>query len=243
MQADLFEAKASVAWVFSQLQPFDERLAEWLKVSVKIKIRDVPPPATHNPIVAVETELLPFAYNVEAGAYINTIRSSLDILAMALVRRHSLEIAEDRVSFPIFRSEEAFTKQNGGTLLQLLPESDRAIIVSQKPYPEGNPALWALHHLDIVRKHRRLLDIHIQPIHLSMVGTLTADDFTPLATGPFQVNEETVLGLIRKGVPEPAMQSRFFVAMNEAGYVYRKPVIATLAHLADAAGGVIALFD
>jgi hypothetical protein len=187
--------------------------------------------------------LLPFAFSIEAGAYINAIRSSLDILAMVLVRRHSLEIAEDRVSFPFFRSEEGFIKQSGGLLLQRLPERDRAIIASLKPYPEGNPALWTLHHLDIVRKHRRLLDVQIRPIHLSMAGTLTADNFTPLATAPFQVNKETVLGLIRKGAPEPAMQSRFFVALNEAGFAHRKPVLATLVHLADVAGAVIALFD
>jgi hypothetical protein len=243
MKADLFEAKASVDWVFSQLVPFGQRLEEWLKTNVAIEILDVPPPATHNPIVAVEKEILPYAFSVEAGAYINTIRSSLDILAMALVRRHSLEIAEDRVSFPFFRSKEAFDKQNGGPMLQLLPDSDRAIIAAQKPYPEGNPTLWALHHLDIVRKHRRLLDVQIRPIHLSMAGNLKPDDFRPLATGPFQVNEETLLGLIRKGVPDPAMQSRFFVALNEVGYAHRKPVTATLAHLADTANAVISLFD
>jgi hypothetical protein len=243
MRADLFEAKASISWAFSQLISFDERLEEWLKENVQIEIRETPPPATHNPIVAVEKELLPFVFSVEAGAYINAIRSSLDILAMVLVCRHSLAIAEDRVSFPFFRSHEAFVKQSGSLLLQQLPDKERGIITSLKPYPEGNPALWALHHLDIVRKHRRLLDVQIRPIHLSMKGTLTAADFQPLATGTIQVNEETVLGLIRKGVPQPSMQSRFFVAMNEARFAHRKPVLGTLAHLADVANAVIALFD
>jgi hypothetical protein len=243
MQPDLFEAKAAIAWVFSQVAPFSERLDEWLNSNIKIEIRDVPPPATHNPIVAVETELFPFAFSVEAGAYINTVRSSLDILAMALVRRHSLAIDEERVSFPFFRSEEAFTKQSGGLLLQALPEKERNMIASLKPYPEGNLALWTLHHLDIVRKHRRLLDVQGRPIHLSMAGTLKDGDFVPLATEPFQVNDEQILGLIRKGVPEPSMQTRFIVAMNEDGYVHRRPVIATIIHLADTANNVIALFD
>ena len=63
---------------------------------------------------------MPLAFSVEAGAYINAIRSSLDILAMALVRRHGLAIPEDKVSFPFFRTEEAFRKQRGGPLLQQL---------------------------------------------------------------------------------------------------------------------------
>ena len=52
---------------------------------------------------------------IEAGAYVNAIRSSLDILALALVRRHNLPIPEDKVSFPFFRSEEAFRKQSASS--------------------------------------------------------------------------------------------------------------------------------
>lgn len=243
MRPDLLEAQASIDWPFSQFVNFNDRLEAWLKVSVRIEIRDVPPPATHNPIVAVETELLPLAFSVEAGAYINAIRSSLDILAMVLVRRHGLAIPEDKVSFPFFRSKEAFEKQKGGLLLQHLPASDRALIENLKPYPEGNPDLWALHNLDNLRKHRRLLDVRIQPIHMSMAGSLKPDDFVPLATGIIQVNDETVLGLLRKGVTEPAVQSRFYVALSEQAYIKRRPVLATLVYLSDVASGVIGLFD
>jgi hypothetical protein len=81
MSGDLVEAQASVDWTFDQLQPFDQRLEAWLEANVVIEVRDLPPPATHNPIVALEKELLPIAFSVEAGAYINAIRSSLDILA------------------------------------------------------------------------------------------------------------------------------------------------------------------
>ena len=98
MRHDLLEVQASIDWPFSRLVDFSNRLEAWLTASVRIEIRDVPPPATQNPIVAVETELLPLAFSVEAGAYINAIRSSLDILEMVLVRRHGLVIPEDKVS-------------------------------------------------------------------------------------------------------------------------------------------------
>jgi hypothetical protein len=243
MRADLLEAYASIDWPSSQFLNFDSRLEAWLKDSVHIEIRDVPLPATHNPIVAVEKELLPLTFSVEAGAYINAIRSSLDILAMVLVRRHGLAIPEDKVSFPFFRSREVFEKQKGGLILQHLPATERALIEDLKPYPEGNPDLWALHRLDILRKHQRLLDVRIQPIHISMAGSLEPDDFVPLATGTIQVNDETVVGLLRKGVPKPAFQSRFYVALSEQAYLKRRPVLATLVHLSDAARGVIGLFD
>lgn len=243
MRADLLEAQASVDWAWGQLPLLNQRLEAWLETNVTIEIRDVPPPATHNAVVALEKEILPIAFSVEAGAYINAIRSSLDILAMALVRRHSLPIEERRVYFPIADSEEALVKKGGAPLLLQLPEGDRVKLFSLKPYRGGNPALWALHHLDIVRKHRRLLDVQIRPIHLSMTGLLKLGDFEPLHGEPFQVGAETVIGLIRKGVPVPAMKSRFYVAINEPSTIQRRPVLATLAHLADAASSAIKLFD
>jgi hypothetical protein len=241
MNVDLFEAQASVDWVWGQLPALGQRLETWLAANVTVEIRDVPPPATHNPIVAFEKEFLPIAFSVEVGAYINTLRSSLDILAMALVRRHDLTIAENRVYFPIADSEANFEK-SGKVLLQQLPDTERLKIVALKPYSGGNAALWALHHLDIVRKHRRLLDVQIQPIHLSMSGTLKDGDFEPLGGSPIHVGAETIIGLIRKGVPRPAMQSRFYVAINEQGTIQRKPVTAVLAYLAEAASDAIKVF-
>ena len=243
MRADLIEAQASVDWVFGQLLPFHQRLEAWLEANVVIEIRDVPLPATHNPIVALEKELLPIAFSVEAGAYINVIRSSLDILAMTLVRRHGLAIPEKRVFVPIAESEEHFSNRVGASLLQRLPAEDSAKLVSLKPYRGGDAALWGLHHLDIVRKHRRLLDVQIRPIHLSILGSLRPGDFEPLHGEPFQTGPETVLGLLRKGVTSSAMQSRFYVAIIEPGTVHRRPVLAMLIHLAETASNAIKLFD
>jgi len=162
---------------------------------------------------------------------------------MALVRRHSLSIAEHRVYFPIVDNEEALVRNGGAPLLLQLPEEDRAKLLALKPYREGNAALWALHRLDIVRKHRRLLDVQIFPVHLSMSGSLKPGDFEPLHGEPFQAGAETVLGLMRKDVPGLLMQSRFYGAINEPGRIRRRPALATLAHLADAASSAIKLFD
>lgn len=106
--------------------------------------------------------------------------------------------------------------------MQHLPVADRTVIETLAPYPEGNADLWALHHLDILRKHRRLPDVRIQPIHLFMEGALQPGDFTPLATGIIQVNDEIVLGLLRKGVPPVTFQSRFCVALSEQALLERR---------------------
>jgi hypothetical protein len=194
MRPDLLEAFASVEWAFGKLPDLAQRLEAWLNSSVIIETRNVPPPAEYNPIVAVEKELLPLSFNVEVGAYINAIRSGLDILAFALVRRYNLDIPEDRVMFPIARSEETFRNRSwqGRPFLEALPARDREIIETLKPYQGGSAGLWTLHHLDIVRKHRRLLTAVLRPISISLQGTLKPDDFKPLPT-EIHVNEETVI--------------------------------------------------
>ncbi len=124
-----------------------------------------------------------------------------------------------------------------------IPEEEHAKLLALKPYRGGNAALWGLHHLDIVRKHRRLLDVQIRPIHLWMEGSLKPGDFEPIHGEPFQAGAETVLGLMRKGVSPQLMRSRFYVAINEPDAIKRRPVLATLAHLADAATRAIELFS
>lgn len=89
MRPDLLEAQASVDWPMSQLPDLSKRMDEWLKRGVTIEVKDLPPPADSNLIVAVENELLPLFFQAEVGGYINSIRSSLDILAMVLVNRHA----------------------------------------------------------------------------------------------------------------------------------------------------------
>jgi hypothetical protein len=246
MRPDLIEAQASVDWPVSQLPDLTMRLTEWLQRGVTIDIKELPPPADTNLIVAVENELLPLHFQAEVGAYINSIRSSLDILAMALVKRHNIPIPEQRVYFPIMKSKEEFEKK--GSIAQQfvegLPAVERRLFRDLKPYQGGNEMLWTLHHLDIMRKHRRLLNARLNPVHMSIAGTLAEGDFTPLGgDGSIQVGEETVLGMIRKGVPRPAIHTTFYVAIDEPGLIAREPVTAVLAQMASTATFVINFFD
>jgi hypothetical protein len=245
MRPDLLEAQASVDWAWSQLPHLAKRLDAWLDRSVKTELRDPGGEATHNLIIGVEKELLPLSFHAEVGAYINAIRSSLDILAMTLVRRHNLDIREEKVYFPIAKSETNFAdkKWPGRKLLDALPEKERKKIESLAPYQGGNHAIWTMHHLDIVRKHRRLLSVILRPITISIAGTLAPGDFEPLAVEALRVNDETIIGILRKGVDTKLVQSKFYVALDEEVFVGRRPVASVLVHLTDVASGIIKLFD
>jgi hypothetical protein len=88
MQDDLLPARASVDWAVAHLPSFQARLDAWLNGNIHTGIKELPPDVPNNLVVAVEKEQLPSAFQVEAGAYINAIRSSLDILAATLAQRH-----------------------------------------------------------------------------------------------------------------------------------------------------------
>jgi hypothetical protein len=246
MRPDLLEAQACVDWPMSRLPDLAMRLQEWLKRGVTIELKELPPPADSNLIVATENEWLPLHFQAEVGAYINSIRSSLDVLAMVLVKRHNMQIPEHRVFFPIAKSKQEFERPNSSaqSFLAGLPALERQLMEHLQPYQGGNEALWALHHLDIVRKHRRLLNAKLNPIHMSLQGTLKDGDFTPLGgTGSIQVGAETVLGMLKKGVPPLAVQTTFYVGIDEQGFAACKPAIAVLSQLVSATTYAIKLFD
>lgn len=57
------------------------------------------------------------------------------------------------------------------------------------------------------------------------------------------VNEETIIGMLRKGVDAKLVQSKFYVRLDEEGNIARRPVVGALAHLTDVAAGIIWQFD
>lgn len=122
MRDDLQFASAALDWTEANLQPFDARINGWIKTSFQIRISQLEENPTHNLVIAFEKEPLPLAFNVEAGAYINTIRSSLDILATALAERHRMAESEN-VYFPIAKSEIAFLSEDykGVKFVKALP--------------------------------------------------------------------------------------------------------------------------
>jgi hypothetical protein len=162
---------------------------------------------------------------------------------MALVRRHNLNIEEDKVFFPIANSELRYAspKWTGRKFINALPSNERAIIESLKPYQGGSHAIWALHQLDILRKHRRLLYCFLKPISISMRGTLAPGDFEPLAVEAVHVNDETIIGMLRKGVDVKLVLSKFYVGLDEQEHM-KGPVVGALGHLTRVASGIIAQF-
>jgi hypothetical protein len=242
MRADLLHAQASIDWAVSQFPSLNERITVWVNANIKTIIKDPDPNVPNNVVVAVEKEPLPLSFIVETGAYIHSIRSALDILATSLAYRYQMPNPED-VYFPVAVSEKVFMSggYKGVDFVQGLPSTERAIIECLKPYQGGNELLWALHRLDITRKHKRLLDTAIWPRKFAVMGWWNTGDFTPVGDW-ISVNGETVLGLLKKGT---GAQIYFtpYIAIHEPLLMGRKPLITALDEFASYASSIVAMFD
>jgi hypothetical protein len=243
MRDDLLDAKASVDWAFAQLPSLAERIKSWLAENVKIRLEDTEPPPEHERVVALAKADLPRSFNVEVGAYLNAIRSSLDILATALAYRVP---KPDDAYFPTARSADAFMsgRYKGYEFVKRLPEAPRKIIELLKPYKEGNDTLWALHDLDIMRKHRRLIYADVRPIAIAKVSGAFREFRPAHSDWRLRANEETEIGFLRRARP-PEGEIKFIphVSFAETGFAARKPIGAVLAEFAGVADSIIGLFD
>ena len=107
MSNDLLEARACVDWAMTKLPSFGKRLEEWVELNVSAEIQVSNPQNPYHSIVAVEKEPLPLSFNVEVGAYINAMRTSLHLLATGLARRFSIP-RPDQVYFPFSIAGRSF---------------------------------------------------------------------------------------------------------------------------------------
>jgi hypothetical protein len=246
MRDDLLDARAAVDWAVAQTAAFDDRIKSWTSVNFDVRIEDTPAPASHNRVIALLKEPLPRVFNVEFGAYLNAIRTSLDILAVALAKRHRVTQLSD-VYFPVAKSALAFAAGNykGSKFVNGLPGVDRRIIESLEPYQRGHKYLWDLHNLDIVRKHHRLIDLSTRPVGFGRANS-TTEDFVPnpsLKDWTLSVNQETEIGTIRKGRDNDYIKLFPAVACAEPGSVFRYPIPAAIFSFSEAVNSIIALFD
>ena len=70
-----------------------------------------------------------------------------------------------RGRFPISASEDTYLHgpNAGRKAIKLLSKADQQTVRDLKPWKGGNGLLYALHQLDITRKHRRLVEVAIVP--------------------------------------------------------------------------------
>ena len=94
-----------------------------------------------------------------AGDIVQNLRSALDHLAYQLAEVGSPgSTPSEWVAFPIVRDAKDYESAKARKVKGMRPEAIKAID-SLKPYQGGNEALWRLHELNNVDKHRFVFEV------------------------------------------------------------------------------------
>jgi hypothetical protein len=223
MRDDLLEAYAAADWAISHLEGFQRRLKTWID-HPPYSLVEEPHPEMGKKLFKLRVDSpLPATFNAEVGAIINTIRTSLDLLASALARRNGKKPSADR-HFPIYPSLYDFIDPlNVAKRKDWLSERERSLIEKLKPYRGGNDRLFALHHFDVTRKHERLIEVRIVPtaISVSPVAYAQGLEFRPVWPG-FQ--DDAVIAWTGIDATNSEFQMALDVTFNEGDLVANEPV-------------------
>jgi hypothetical protein len=156
MRDDLLDAQAALKWADTQIPLLQQGFIEWVRANPYSVVEEPHSDGGGNAAVVYD-QPFPLTFNAWAGAIINSLRSSLDLIAAALADRNGHKPNAD-THFPIFRCLLDFIDPLTGIEgKKWLSARERAAIKTFKPYGGGDAVLWPLHHLDVLRKHQRLL--------------------------------------------------------------------------------------
>jgi hypothetical protein len=185
-----------------------------------------------------------------AGDAIQNLMSALDHLAYQLVCKDTADNPPKpgNIYFPIADDRAKYDRKKQDKM-QGAPPTTIAEIDALQPYRGGDNALWSLHRLNNIEKHRLLLTVGAQAagIHLGqLVSPKLAPGFSPAAVAMFEGMNLFLMPAdkgfpLRPGFglymgapdeePNPKLQFRFMVALNEPGIAEGKPVLETVREL------------
>lgn len=230
MRNDLEDAIGAVDWGKSQLPILGNRFAAWQATSVQLTAEELNPPSNRLAAVASAKEELPPIFHAELGAIIGSFRSALDLLAAALAARNGVSPSSN-THFPIFRShQDMIDPLEGLEGKKWLSSSEVAVIKSLGPYEGGNEILWALHQLDILRKHERLIATAIYPHFDYVLGQRVSFPDGMVNVRLRNLKDKPVLFTYPRDVPQPEAQLSLQIVFDEIGLICvdRKPVFPVL---------------
>ncbi len=102
------------------------------------------------------------------------MRASLDMVAAALAKRNGI-VPDRNTIFPIYNSSGVASDPSRGldspVCKRWLPDAERAILKSLKPYRGGDSVLWPLKKLDNLFKHERLVIAETVILGMSAFGS------------------------------------------------------------------------
>jgi hypothetical protein len=186
------------------------------------------------------------------GDALHNLRASLDHLAQQFYFVGSAaDVVSPDVSFPIFEDAARYKPGVGGKVKGMRQDAID-FINATKPYHGGDDALWRIHKLNIIDKHRLVLAVHGAPVgtKVDVMELIRRGKANP-AAGPVSMNFQMrffnpkcplKVGdelFATVGEPDKNMGFAFFVALHEPPIVDAQSVLLVLAELANAVDGIL----
>jgi hypothetical protein len=236
MRTDLLNAQAAIDWAVELMPILQKRIEDWADAySTRIAVDN------GKKAYYLRANPVPAIINAETGSIINSIRTSLDLLASALAARNG-NAGSRHVYFPVCGTSAQFLK-DGKEKIKLLSPADQAVIETLQPYNAGDGLLSALHELDITRKHRRL--VAVQPFARG-IGTEAIDgsivhcDFNPAWK---EFGDDTPVLWTDVGASDCKVRlGGIYVAIDEPGAAHGQQAIDVLPKFVTLATSIIAQF-
>jgi hypothetical protein len=207
----------------------------------------------------VSVKGVPDRIAVIAGDILQNLRSALDHLAYALFMvgpGGAGGSPAKHVYFPISDDAAKYAVESPGKVKGMRQDAIDAVNAA-KPYKGGNDALWVLHKLNNVDKHRfvivvgsafRSLDLGAHVVAaMAKLNPALADIELPAFFGssdrmfPLKVGDEFFIDAPDAEVIKK-MQFRFEVAFGEPGIIEGESLLATLQSMADIVSKLISDF-
>ena len=191
---------------------------------------------------------LPDELALISGDVIHNLRSALDHLAWQLIVANGGK-PNQNTAFPIWGSESKFKSSRPGYAKGASKQA-LDLLYGLQPYKGGNDALWRIHQLDIVDKHRLLLTVAMrhESLILDFGPLLESSNFpsipigiNPAAKVPIEVG--TVLFSAPLGEEaHDKVKATMEIALSEPEIPIYEPVAKALHELTSFVGEVIDLF-
>lgn len=242
MRDDLLDAYGAVDWARSQFPAIQEEFKTWLNAPSYELVSD-PHPETRKKLLKLKIlrPLTP-SLNSWAGAAVNSIRTGLDLLAAALATRNGVMPGRN-THFPIYDSFERFSvPESVAKRKKWLSAADLQIIEALRPYKGGNDLLFALHQLDVRRKHERLLKVDLNPSMIVVAPEAYAQGFRFPTHWP-GFTDGAVIGSTSIDATNSDFEITTYVTFDEADLIPDKPIITTLREFASLTDSIIKRFE
>jgi hypothetical protein len=202
-----------------------------------------------------ECEGIPVEWGAIVGDCVHNARSSLDLLANALVRENG-GTPTNHTAFPIgsdatdFR-RRAIKKLNGASAAAI------KLVEGLQPYPTGYNPLYRLHRIDIADKHLLLIPVAVAHRDFEVKHFLAGPGVTWSPPGfwhssqvvdrKFPLKDGDILRSYERVVaPDIEDKTKFHfgfeIAFGEGQIFDGDPVVPTLTQLVDLAEGIIDIF-